>query len=164
VGINSMAARNGTIGFAIPVNIVKGLLPQLASKGKVEWGWLGVGIAEISDEDVPKYQLKEQRGVLIRNVVAGQPADKGGLKADDVILGVDGSQIEGTRDLQRIISSTPVGRAVRLYVVRGGKVKELEVTIGLYQAAAPHPLLRRAPVSPHGPEGPAPKPPAPAPK
>jgi serine protease Do len=164
VGINSMAARNGTIGFAIPVNIVKGLLPQLASKGKVEWGWLGVGIAEVGDEDVPKYQLKEQRGVLIRNVVAGQPADKGGVKADDVILAVDGERIEGPRDLQRIISSTPVGRAVKLYVMRGGKEQELEVTVGLYQAAASRPKLRRAPVSPHGPEGPAPKPPAPAPK
>jgi len=164
VGINSMAARNGTIGFAIPVNIVKGLLPQLASKGKVEWGWLGVGIAEVGDEDVPKYQLKEQRGVLIRNVVAGQPADKGGVKADDVILAVDGAQIEGTRDLQRIISSTPVGRAVKLYVMRAGKETELEVIVGLYQAAAPRPLPRRAPVSPHGPEGPAPKLPAPAPK
>ena len=164
VGINSMAARNGTIGFAIPVNIVKGLLPQLASKGKVEWGWLGVGIAEIGDEDVPKYQLKEQRGVLIRHVVVGQPADKGGVKADDVILAVDGAQIEGPRDLQRIISSTPVGRAVKLYVMRSGKEQELEVTVGLYQAAAPRPQPCRAPVSPHGPEGPAPKPPAPAPK
>ena len=164
VGINSMAARNGTIGFAIPVNIVKGLLPQLASKGKVEWGWLGVGIAEIGDEDVPKYQLKEQRGVLIRHVVVGQPADKGGLKADDVILAVDGAQIEGPRDLQRIISGTPVGRAVKLYVMRAGKEQELEVTVGLYQAAAPRPQPRRAPVSPHGPEGPVPTPPAPAPK
>jgi len=164
VGINSMAARNGTIGFAIPVNIVKGLLPQLASKGKVEWGWLGVGIAEIGDEDVPKYQLKEQRGVLIRHVVVGQPADKGGVKADDVILAVDGAQIEGPRDLQRIISSTPVGRPVKLYVMRAGKETELEVTVGLYQAAASRPQPRRAPVAPHGPEGPAPKPPAPAPK
>ena len=160
VGINSMAARNGTIGFAIPVNIVKGLLPQLASKGKVEWGWLGVGIAEIGDEDVPKYHLKAPRGVLIRNVVAGQPADKGGVKADDVILAVDGAQIEGPRDLQRIISSTPVGRAVKLYVMRAGKETELEVTIGPYEGSA----ARRALVPPHGHEGPMPRPPAPAPK
>jgi serine protease Do len=158
VGINSMAARNGTIGFAIPVNIVKGLLPQLASKGKVEWGWLGVGIAEIADEDLPKYQLKEPRGVLIRNVVAGQPADMGGVKAEDVILAVDGAQIEGPRDLQRIIATTPVGRAVKLNVMRGGKETELQVTIGPYQTAAPGPQPRRAPVVP------APKPPVPAPK
>jgi len=157
VGINSMAARNGTIGFAIPVNIVKGLLPQLASKGKVEWGWLGVGIAEIGDEDVPKYQLKEPRGVLIRHVVAGQPADKGGVKAEDVILAVDGARIEGPRDLQRIISTTPVGRTVKLNVMRGGKETEVAVIIGPYQAAASRPQPRRVPVVP-APKAPAPEP------
>jgi serine protease Do len=165
IGINSMAARNGTIGFAIPINLVKGLLPQLASKGKVEWGWLGVAIAEIGDDEVPKYQLKEARGVLIRNVVAGQPADKGGLRADDVVLAVDGMQIESTRDLQRIIASTPVGRSVKLYVMRGGKEQELDVIVGAYQAAAPaaprpQPQPRRTPA----PSPDAPKPPAPAPK
>ncbi len=162
VGINSMAARNGTIGFAIPVNIVKGLLPQLASTGKVEWGWLGVGIAEIGDEDMPKYQLKEPRGVLIRHVVAGQPADKGGVKAEDVILAVDGAQIDGPRDLQRIISTTPVGRTVKLNVMRGGKETEVAVIIGPYQTTAPRPQPRRAPAVP-APKAPAPAP-APAPK
>ena len=102
--------------------------------------------------------------MLIRNVVAGQPADRGGVKADDVILAVDGAQIEGPRDLQRIIASTPVGRAVKLYVMRAGKEKELEVTVGLYQAAATSAQPYHTPVSPHGPEGPAPKPPTPAPK
>jgi serine protease Do len=164
VGINSMAARNGTIGFAIPINLVKGLLPQLASKGKVEWGWLGVGIAEIGDEDMPKYQLKEARGVLIRHVVAGQPADKGGLKPEDVVLAVDGTQIESMRDLQRIIASTPVGRSVKLYVIRGGKETELEVVVGPYQAAAPAPRPQPKRIPAPSPEAPAPKPPAPAPK
>jgi serine protease Do len=164
IGINSMAARNGTIGFAIPINLVKGLLPQLASKGKVEWGWLGVAIAEIGDDEVPKYQLKEARGVLIRNVVAGQPADKGGLKADDVVLAVDGNQIETTRDLQRIIASTPVGRSVKLYVVRGGKETELDVIVGAYQAAAPAPRPQPQPKRTPAPSPDAPKPPAPAPK
>ena len=163
IGINSMAARNGTIGFAIPINLVKGLLPQLASKGKVEWGWLGVGIADVGDDDLPKYQLKEARGVLIRHVVAGQPADKGGLKADDVVLAVDGTQIESMRDLQRIIASTPVGRSVKLYVMRGGKEQELEVVVGPYQTATP--AARPQPPPPRlAPEAPAPKPPAPAPK
>jgi len=161
IGINSMAARNGTIGFAIPINLVKGLLPQLASNGKVEWGWLGVGIADVGDDDLPKYQLKEARGVLIRHVVAGQPADKGGLKADDVVLAVDGTQIESMRDLQRIIASTPVGRSVKLFVMRGGKEQELEVVVGPYQTTAPAPR----PTQPRkSPEAPAPKLPAPAPK
>src|SRR6266852_5583690 len=158
VGINSMAARNGTIGFAIPVNLVKGLLPQLASKGKVEWGWLGVGIAEIGDEDMPKYQLKEQRGVLIRHVVEGQPADQGGIKANDVVVSVDGTQIESMRDLQRIIASTPVGRAVKLFVMRGGKETELSVTVGAYKA---EPAQPRPPRPAPAPKAPSPRTPAP---
>ncbi len=155
VGVNSMAARNGTIGFAIPINLVKGLLPQLASSGKVQWGWLGVAIAEIGDEDLPKYGLKEPRGVLIRSVVAGQPADQGGVKPDDVVLAVDGASIEGPRDLQRIIASTPVGRAVKLFVMRGGKETELFVTVGAYKAEL---------AQPSRPPRPAPAPKAPAPR
>src|SRR5881409_609964 len=135
VGVNSMAARNGTIGFAIPINLVKGLLPQLASSGKVEWGCLGVSIAEVGDEDLAKYNLKEPRGVLIRQVVAGQPADQAGMKANDVILAVDGAPVEEPRDLQRIIASTPVGKIVKLSVMREGKETEVSVTVGAYQAS-----------------------------
>jgi serine protease Do len=149
VGVNSMAARNGTIGFAIPVNLVKGLLPQLAEKGKVEWGWLGVGIAEVSDDEAPRYGLQEGRGVLIRNVVAGQPADRGGVKPDDVVMSVNGTNIEGPGDLQRIIASTPVGQTVKLMVIRDGKPAELSVTVGAYQGpSAARPAPRRAPVQP----------------
>ena len=148
VGINSMAARNGTIGFAIPVNLAKGLLPQLASKGKVEWGWLGVGIAEVGEEEVLRYSLKEARGVLIRNVVVGEPADRGGVKADDVILSVDGTQVTEPRDLQRIIAATPVGTTVKISLVREGKPREVSVTIGVYggAAASSAPAPRRVPV------------------
>jgi serine protease Do len=145
VGINSMAARNGSIGFAIPVNLVKMLLPQLAEKGRVEWGWLGVSIAEIADEDVAKFSLKEARGVLVRQVVVGQPADQGGIRANDVILGVDGARVEEPRDLQRIISSTPVGRAVKVSLIREGKETEVTVTVGAYQAAPARPTPRRTP-------------------
>ncbi len=159
VGVNSMAARNGTIGFAIPINLVKGLLPQLASSGKIQWGWLGVGIAEIGDEDLPKYGLKEPRGVLIRSVVAGQPADQGGVKPDDVVLAVDGASIEGPRDLQRIIASTPVGRAVKLFVMRGGKETELFVTVGAYKAELAQPS--RPPRPAPAPKAPSPRTPAP---
>ena len=149
VGVNSMAARNGTIGFAIPVNLVKGLLPQLAEKGKVEWGWLGVGIAELSDDEAPRYGLPEGRGVLIRNVVAGQPADRGGVKPDDVVMSVNGTNIEGPGDLQRIIASTPVGQTVKLLVMRDGKTAELSVTVGAYQGPnAARPTPRRVPTPP----------------
>ena len=148
MGVNSMAARNGSIGFAIPINLVKGLLPQLVEKGRVEWGWLGVTIAEIGEDEAPKFGLAEPRGVLIRNVVVGQPADKGGVKANDVILGVDGASLEGPRDLQRIISSTPVGRTVKLKVWREGKPTELDVTVGAYQGPNRATPPRRTPERP----------------
>jgi len=132
VGVNSMAARNGSIGFAIPINLVKGLLPQLVEKGKIEWGWLGVGIDEISDEDASRLGLTEPRGVLIRQVMAGEPAERDGLKAMDVVLAVDGSRVDGPRDLQRIIALTPVGKTVTLTVLRDGKEAAVPVTVGLY--------------------------------
>jgi len=74
--------------------------------------------------------------VLVRQVVAGQPADKGGVKANDVILGVDGARVEEPRDLQRIISSTPVGQTVKLSMIREGKEHEVAVIVGAYEAAA----------------------------
>jgi serine protease Do len=133
VGVNSMAARNGSIGFAIPSNLVKMLVPQLAAKGKVEWGWLGVSIADVSDEDLGRLKLSQARGVLIRSVMPGEPADKGGVKADDVIVKVDGTPMATTRDLQRVVSSTPVGKRVRVVLVREGQEREVEVTIGAYK-------------------------------
>jgi serine protease Do len=158
VGVNSMAARNGSIGFAIPINLVKALLPQLAEKGRVEWGWLGVTIGEIGEDEAPKYGLTEPRGVLIRNVVVGQPADKGGVRANDVILGVDGASLEGPRDLQRIISATPVGRTVKLKVWREGKPTELDVVVGAYQGPSrtPRRVPERSPNDPAPPKEPAP--------
>ena len=148
IGVNSMAARNGSIGFAIPINLVKGLLPQLAEKGKVEWGWLGVSIAEVADEDVARYRLKEPGGVLVRQVVAGQPADKGGVKANDVILGVDGARVNEPRDLQRIISSTPVGKSVKLSMIREGQATEVSVIVGLYEAGPTRARRQPVPVPP----------------
>src|SRR5437773_9100843 len=133
VGVNSMAARNGSIGFAIPSNLVKLLLPQLATKGKVEWGWLGVAIAEVTDEDVPRLKLRDSRGVLVRGVMPGEPAALGGVKADDVLVAVDGTRLENPRDLQRVVASTPVGKRVRVVLLRDGRETEVEVTVGLYK-------------------------------
>jgi serine protease Do len=139
VGVNSMAARNGSIGFAIPSNLVKLLVPQLATKGKVEWGWLGVSIAEVGDDDVDRLKLREPKGVLVRGVMPGEPADQGGVKADDVIIALDGTALEAPRDLQRVVSTTPVGKRVRVVVLRAGEQKEMEVTIGRYKEPAERP-------------------------
>jgi len=160
VGVNSMAARNGSIGFAIPSSLVKMLLPQLATKGKVEWGWLGVAIAEVTDDDSRKLKLPEGRGVLVRSVMPGEPAEKGGIRANDIILAIDDTPVAGPRDLQRLVSSTPVGKRVRLVVMRDGRETEVEVTIGLYRerpashADDPH----RRPPRPDAPKPGAPTP------
>jgi serine protease Do len=137
VGVNSMAARNGSIGFAIPSNLVKMLLPQLASKGRVEWGWLGISMSDVTEDDLERLKLREAKGVLVRRVMPGDPADKGGVRADDVIVGIDGARLETPRDLQRVVSSTPVGKKVRVVLVRDGRETEVEVTIGLYQEPPP---------------------------
>jgi serine protease Do len=133
VGINSMAARNGSIGFAIPSNLVKTLVPQLVAKGKVEWGWLGVSIGEVSDDDLERLKLTEAKGVLVRSVMPGEPADQGGVKANDVIVNMDGTRLDGPRDLQRVVSSTPVGKTVRVVLFREGKHTEVDVIIGRYK-------------------------------
>ena len=139
VGVNSMATRNGSIGFAIPSNLVKLLVPQLATKGKVEWGWLGVSITEVGDDDLDRLKLREPKGVLVRGVMPGEPADQGGVKADDVIIALDGTALEAPRDLQRVVSTTPVGKRVRVVVLRAGEQKEMEVTIGRYKERAERP-------------------------
>ena len=132
VGVNTMAARNGSIGFAIPVNLIKALLPQLLAKGAVEWGWLGVRIDEITEDNIRDYGLDAPRGVGIEGIVPGQPAAQAGLRAKDVILEVDGRVVASPRELQRVISTTPVGTAVRLSLWRNGQAQELTVTVGRF--------------------------------
>ena len=165
VGVNSMAARNGSIGFAIPSNLVKLLLPQLATKGKVEWGWLGVSIAEVTEEDVARLKLSEARGVLVRGVMPGEPAEQGGVRPNDVIVGIDGTPLQTPRDLQRLVSSAPVGKRVRVSLVRDGQPTEVEVTIGLYKEPERErrPAPRREPTRPGAPAPRAPDPNAPRP-
>jgi serine protease Do len=132
VGVNTMAARNGSIGFAIPINLIKSLLPQLLAKGSVEWGWLGVRIDEITEDNVKDYGLDAPRGVGIEGVLPGQPAAQAGLRAKDVVLEVDGRSIGSPRDLQRVIATTPVGTAVKLSLWRDGQPQDLTVTIGRF--------------------------------
>jgi serine protease Do len=133
IGVNSMAARNGSIGFAIPSNVVKQLVPQLVALGHVEWGWLGVSITEVGDDDLDRLKLREARGVLIRGVMPGEPAERGGVRANDVVVVFDGTRLDTPRDLQRVVATTPVGKKVRLVLWRDGKETEVEVTVGKYR-------------------------------
>ena len=77
--------------------------------------------------------------MLVRNVMPGEPADQAGVKADDVIIALDGTALEASRDLQRVVSTTPVGKRVRVVLLRAGEQKEMEVTIGRYKERAERP-------------------------
>ncbi len=109
------------IGFAVPVNTLKAVLPQLQEKGKVSRGYIGVNIANLDYERAQAFGLPEAGGALVTQVVDGSPADKAGLRHGDVLLSVDGRKITETRDLIDYVSSLPPGRKVELEVLRDGK-------------------------------------------
>jgi serine protease Do len=133
VGINSaIYSRSGAsigIGFAIPVNMAKDLLPQL-KKGKVVRGWLGVMIQKITPELKDKLDLEGERGALVADVTSGGPAHKAGIERGDVIISFDGKDIMEMNELPYIVASTPVGKVAKLEVIRKGKKISLEVKIG----------------------------------
>ena len=127
VGINTAIRGGGAqgIGFATPINTAKSLLPQL-KEGKVVRGYLGMQISEINDQYKKAFNLTEDRGALVQKVEPGKPADKAGLQNGDVIVAIDGKQINSNRQLIDYISYLPVGTAVKIAYVRDGK--ELSTT------------------------------------
>ncbi len=133
IGINtaifSQSGGSIGIGFAIPINMAKDLLPQL-KKGKVVRGWLGVMIQKITPELKEKLGLKDEKGALVADVTRGGPADKAGIKRGDVIISFDGKKIEEMNDLPYIVASTPVNKVVTVEVIRKGKNKKFRVKIG----------------------------------
>jgi serine protease Do len=130
VGINTAIIAGGQgIGFAIPINMAKRLLPQL-KRGRVVYGYLGVYIQDLTPELARSFGLKEPKGVLISEVIPDSPAVKGGLEKGDICLEFDGMGVESTYQFRKIVSNTPVGKKVKILVLRKGKQKTLSVTIG----------------------------------
>ncbi|MBI2066537.1 MAG: DegQ family serine endoprotease [Deltaproteobacteria bacterium] len=131
VGVNSaiVAAAQG-IGFAIPINMAKELVPQLVKSGKVTRAWLGVGIQELTPELAESFGLKEPKGALVGNVFPNSPADKAGLKAGDIVTEFDGNKILDSHALPNLVAHLPVGKESIMKVLRDGKEKELKVKLG----------------------------------
>jgi serine protease Do len=133
VGINtaifSRTGGNVGIGFAIPVNMAKEIVPQLEEKGHVTRGWLGVGIQKITPELAKSFGLKDDKGALVSQVANDGPAHKGGIETGDVIIEFDGKKVSEMNDLPRVVASTPVGKAVEVKVLRGGNEVVREVKI-----------------------------------
>jgi serine protease Do len=131
VGINTAIVSGGQgIGFAIPVNVAKGMLTELKSKGRVVRGWLGVVVQKLTPELAKSFGLKESEGALVSDVTEQGPADKAGIKRGDVIISFDGKPIKDMETLPKLVASTEVGKKVKLMVIREGKRIEAEVVIG----------------------------------
>jgi serine protease Do len=134
IGINTAIIPSGQgIGFAIPVNIAKEIVPQLQEKGHVTRGWLGVSIQEVTPELAKSFNLKEKKGALVAQVFSGSPAEKAGIEQGDIILEFDGKEVVDSKDLPRMVASTPVEKAVTIKLSRNGKAIDRQVKVGEMQ-------------------------------
>ncbi len=130
VGINTAIIQNGQgIGFAIPSNLAIGIIDQLKQSGNVTRGWIGVSIQEITDELSEYYKLKNKNGVLIVEAFENDPADKAGIKANDIIVEIDGKMIKNSKGLTSIVASKKVGSKIKVKVLRENKLKTFKVKI-----------------------------------
>ncbi len=134
IGMNtaifSRTGGNIGIGFAIPINLVKELLPQLRGKGKVTRGYLGVLIQKVTPEIAESLGMDKGYGALVANVSKDGPADKAGVKVGDVIVEFDGQPVKDSGDLPIIVARTPVEKKVRMKVLRDKKEVMLSVSVG----------------------------------
>jgi serine protease Do len=131
IGINTaINPRANTIGFAVPIDMAKTILPQLRASGHVTRGWLGVMIQEISPEIAENLGLDELKGAVVTKVLEDGPADQGGLESADVIIKFDGKTIEELKELPRVVAATPVDKKVDIVVLRDGKRKTLTAVVG----------------------------------
>jgi len=131
IGVNSAIfsqdGGNIGIGFAIPINMAKQLLPQLR-EGRVRRSWLGVMVQNITPELKFKLNLGTDQGALVSYVEPGSPAEKAGIKRGDVIIKFDGKAIRISRDLPFVVASTPIGKKVSVEIMRDDQRLNLQVT------------------------------------
>jgi len=133
IGVNSAifspTGGNVGIGFAIPANIANQVVQQILRDGRVTRGWIGVSIQGLDEDLAQSLGLENTRGALVGSVVPDGPAAAGGVQQGDVILSLNGRQVEDNRDLTQRIGATSVGESVRLEVLRGGARRTLTVRL-----------------------------------
>ncbi len=130
VGINTAIIAHGQgIGFAIPIDMATKIVAQLKENGEVTRGWLGVNIQDLKGDLADYYGAKNSEGVLVTEVVPGNPAEKAGIKAKDIITAVDGEKVKNSRELTAKAATLPVGETTKITVVRDGKEKSFDVKV-----------------------------------
>jgi len=134
VGVNtaifSRGGGNIGIGFAIPIDIAKEIVPQLKERGRVTRGWLGVMIQKVTPDIAESLGLDEAKGALVAEVVKDGPAKTAGLQQGDVIVQYDGKAVNDSAELPLLVARTPVGTSVDVVVIRGGERSTIKVEIG----------------------------------
>lgn len=134
IGVNSLifSRSGGSIGlsFAVPSNIAVRVVEQLKAKGYVDRGWLGVYIQDVDKKLAASFGLKKPIGALVAQVEPNSPADKSGLEPGDIVLSLDGQDIIDSGDLPHIVGLLAPGDKITAVLVRKGKKKSLDITIG----------------------------------
>src|SRR6266852_3803662 len=131
IGVNTaIIGGANTIGFAIPIAVVKQILPQLEKTGRVVRGFLGVQPQPITQDMVDSLGLKSTQGALIADVVKGGPADKAGIRPADVVVSLNGKPVTDANQLTRDVGAIPPSQTVKLEIIRDGKPRQVDVKLG----------------------------------
>ncbi len=155
VGINTaIRARANNIGFAIPINMVKELLPQLTKDGKVKRSALEIVVSSLVPQDLQRLNLSSSTGALVRSARPGGAGDRAGIQPDDVIVAFDGQEVTGPEKLRWLASLAGVGKTVTLKVQRGTRTIDLKVSLGeLPELPGPEPQESEPSDEPESPFG-----------
>ncbi len=139
IGVNSaIASASGGfegIGFAIPSNMARHIMKALMERGKVERGWLGVSVQDLSYEQAKSLGLPTSKGALVAEVMKKSPAMKAGVQVGDVILQYKGAEVADSSELRNQVATTPVGESVKITVWRKGKKVTLTARVGSLETA-----------------------------
>lgn len=130
IGINTaINARGQNLGFAVPIDIARRILPQLRETGKVVRGYLGILVENVDRPTAEAFDLPSREGAFVQEVMEGHAADKGGVKHGDVIVAIDDEPVKTTRDLIDTVSSMPPGTEIELGLIRDGARRTLTVEL-----------------------------------
>ena len=133
IGVNtailSRSGGNQGIGFAVPTNLARWVMESLVSNGRVDRGFLGVNIQDLTPQMAKQFKINQTSGALVADVTPGSPAEKAGVKSGDLITAFNGKVISDSRHLKLQVGATPAGASVPLKVLRDGASMTLNVTV-----------------------------------